>query len=259
MLGQVESPRRSQGLPKPGEQEYFLDLQADVMLFHGELNNARELIRRAVEIARHSDLNQDAADYQVGLEWSEAELGNFETARKQVGAALAMSTDRDLQVQAAVVLARAGDGMQAQKIADDLAKRFPSDTLINFIWLPSIRAAIEIDRKNPAKAVEYLQTTLPYDLSFLVELYPTFLRGVAYLQLQRGAEAEFQKLFLHRGLVGYSQQGALAHLGIARAYVLQGQKPKARAAYNDFLTLWKEADPDIPILKQAKAEYAKLQ
>ncbi len=214
-----------------------------------------------MELARQGDLKQDAADYEVGLAWSEAELGNFEVARQQVATALTMSTDRDLQVQAAVVLARAGDETQAQKIADDLAKRFPSDTLVNFIWLPTIRAAIEIGRKNPAKAVEYLQTALPYDLSFLVELYPAYLRGVAYLKLQRGSEpaAEFQKLFDHRGLVGYQQQGALAHLGIARAYVLQGDKAKARAAYNDFFALWKNADPDIPILIAAKYEYAKLQ
>jgi hypothetical protein len=246
---------------KPGEQEYFLNQQADVALFHGELQNARALIQRAVELARQGDLKQDAADYEVGLAWSEAELGNFEVARQQVATALTMSTDRDLQVQAAVVLARAGDETQAQKIADDLAKRFPSDTLVNFIWLPTIRAAIEIGRKNPAKAVEYLQTTLPYDLSFLVELYPAYLRGVAYLKLRRGSEAaaEFQKLFDHRGLVGYQQQGALADLGIARAYVLQGEKAKARAAYNDFFALWKNADPDIPILIAAKSEYSKLQ
>ncbi len=245
---------------KPGEEEYFLIQQADVALFHGQLKDARQLIRRAVEAARHNDLKQDAANYEVGLGWSEAELGNFEAARQHVAAALALSTDRDLEVQAAVVLARAGDQMQAQKLSDDLAKKSPNDSLINFLWLPSIRAAIELDRKNPAKAVEYLQTSLPYELSFLTELYPAYLRGVAYTQLPRGDEAaaEFQKLFDHRGLVGYNQQWALARLGIARANVLQGDKTKARAAYNDFFTLWKDADPGIPMLIAAKAEYAKL-
>lgn len=246
---------------KPGEEEYFLNQQADVAAFHGQMKNARELSRRAVEAARRNDLKQDAANYEVGMGWAEAEVGNLEAARQQITAALAMSTDRDLEVQAAVVLARTGDEMQAQKIADDLAKRFPSDSLVNFLWVPTIRAAIEIGRKNPAKAVDYLQTALPYDLSFLVELYPAYLRGAAYLQLQRGGEAaaEFQKLFDHRGLVGYNQQGALAALGIARAYVLQGETAKARAAYNNFFTLWKDADPDIPMLIAAKAEYAKLE
>ena len=245
---------------KPGEEDYFLNLQADVALHHGQLKNARDLIRRAVDMARHNGLKQDAANYEVGLGWSEAELGNFDAARQLVSSGLAMSKDRDLLVQAAVVLARAGNSAQAQKIADDLAQKFPSDTLVNFLWIPLIRAAVEIDRKNPAKAAEFLKTALSYELSFLTEMYPAYLRGVAYLKLQQGSQSavEFQKLFDHRGFVGFNQQGVLARLGIARAYALQGDTTKARAAYQDFLTLWKDADPEIPILKQAKSEYAKL-
>ena len=151
--------------------------------------------------------------------------------------------------------------LQARKLANDLAKRFPLHTLIEGYWLPAIRAAIEINGNNPAKAIDLLKTTSPLEMIREGGLYAVYLRGVAYLLLHQGNEAaaEFQKLLDHRGLVGYSSYGALARLGSARAYVLQGDAVKARAAYQNFLTLWKDADPDIPILKEAKAEYAKLQ
>jgi hypothetical protein len=134
-------------------------------------------------------------------------------------------------------------------------------TLIEGYWLPAIRAAIEINGNNHAKAIDLLKTTSPLEMIREGGLYAVYLRGVAYLLLHQGNEAaaEFQKLLDHRGLVGYSSYGALARLGLARAYVLQGDAVKARAAYQNFLTLWKDADPDIPILKEAKAEYAKLQ
>lgn len=139
-----------------------------------------------MEGARHNDLKQEAANYEAGLGGAEAEVGNFEAARRRISSALAMSTDRDVLVQAAVVLARAGDEAQAQRIADDLAKRYPSDSLVNFLWLPTIRAAIEINRNNAGKAVEFLWSAVPYELSFLTEMYPAYLRGVAYLKLQQG-------------------------------------------------------------------------
>jgi eukaryotic-like serine/threonine-protein kinase len=167
----------------------------------------------------------------------------FSGARRQVASALAMPEDRDVQVQAGAVLARAGDAGQAQKIADYLAKKYPSDSLVNYLWLPTIRAAIEIEHKNPAKAVEYLRTAQPYELSFLTELYPVYLRGVAYLEWIQCAQsaAEFQKVLDRRGLVGYKQQGALARLCLGRAYAMLGDTAKAKAAYQDFLKLWKEA------------------
>jgi tRNA A-37 threonylcarbamoyl transferase component Bud32 len=244
-----------------GEGDYFVSRQASVAVFHGQMKTARELSRRAVEGARHNDLKQEAANYELGLAWAEAEIGNSVAARRQVASALAMSEDRDVQVQAGAVLARAGDAGQAQKIADDLAKKYPSDSLVNSLWLPTIRAAIEIERKNPAKAVEYLRTAQPYELSFLTELYPVYLRGVAYLEWMQGAQAaaEFQKVLDRRGLVGYNQQGALARLGLGRVYAMLGDTAKAKAAYQDFLKLWKDADPDIPVLIAAKSEYAKLQ
>jgi tetratricopeptide (TPR) repeat protein len=146
-----------------------------------------------------------------------------------------------------------------------LARQFPTDALLNRYWLPTLRAAIEINRHNPGKAIDLLQAVAPYDLGeappLAGTLYPVYIRGQAYLLLHQGNEAaaEFQKFLDHRGIVTSFPLGALAHLGLARAYVLQGDTAKAKTAYQDFLTLWKDADPDIPILKQAKAEYAKLQ
>jgi predicted Zn-dependent protease len=157
------------------------------------------------------------------------------------------------------VLAMVGDSVRAQALAEDLAKRFPENTELHLKCLPEIRANIALSHNEPSRAVEFLQVTSPYDLTD--GLYPPYARGQAYLALHRGAEAatEFQKILDHRGIVGNSLIGALAHLQIARAFALQGDTAKAKAAYQDFLTLWKDADPDIPILKQAKAEYARLE
>jgi eukaryotic-like serine/threonine-protein kinase len=152
-------------------------------------------------------------------------------------------------------------------MADELQKRFPLDTLINNYWLPTIRATIEINRDNPSQAIDLLNVAAPYELGlasseleFGAQLYPVYVRGQAYLRLHEGSKAavEFQKFLAHRSMVVNNPLFALAHLGLARAYVLQGDTVKVKAAYQDFLTLWKDADPDIPILKQAKAEYAKL-
>ena len=150
---------------------------------------------------------------------------------------------------------------------DELAKSFPQDTVMQSVWLPTIRAQKETGRKSPARSIELLQTAAPYELGMLSGsatnacLYPVYVRAEAYLSAQQGllAAAEFQKILNHRGLLWNCATGALARLGLGRAYVLQGDIAKARAAYQDFLALWKDADPEIPILKQAKAEYAKLQ
>jgi hypothetical protein len=159
----------------------------------------------------------------------------------------------------------AGDLARAQSRVDDLDKRFPQDTIVQSVWLPTIRAQMELGQKNAPRSIELLQPATPYELGMLSGsatnscLYPVYVRAQAYLSTQQGiaAAAEFQKILDHRGLLWNCATGALAHLGLARA--LQGDSARARAAYNDFFTLWKEADPDIPILKQAKAEYAKLQ
>jgi predicted Zn-dependent protease len=173
-------------------------------------------------------------------------------------AALALSTDRDAKCEATQALAAAGDSAKAQSLADDLAKRYPNDTLVQSIYLPTIRAQLSLDHKNTSKAIEALQVAAPYELA---SLYTVYVRGEVYLAARQGSEAaaEFQKILDHRGIVLNAPIGALAHLQIGRAYAMQGDTAKARAAYQDFLTLWKDADPDIPILKEAKSEFAKLQ
>jgi predicted Zn-dependent protease len=166
----------------------------------------------------------------------------------------------------ALALARAGDTAGAENLADELDKTFPRDTLVQRQWLPTVRAGVALQRKDPNQAIELLKVASTIELGSItagqmIFLCPVYVRGEAYLMLHDGnrAAAEFQKFIDHRGLVANFPWGALARLGLARAYALQGDTAKARAAYQDFLTLWKDADPDIPILKEAKAEYAKLQ
>jgi len=164
-------------------------------------------------------------------------------------------------VRAAQALALAGDVTGAEKLADESNKQLPLDTGVQLYWLPMVRANVALDLHNPGKAIELLRIVSPYELGFFGYLNPIYTRGQAYLMLRNGraAAAEFQKIIDHRGVVWAFPLGALAHLGLARAYALQGDTAGSRAAYQDFLTLWKDADPDIPILRQAKAEYAKLQ
>jgi predicted Zn-dependent protease len=178
---------------------------------------------------------------------------------------LALVPGRDIRSVAALALARAGDVQAAKKLADSLDSDFPLDTLMQGYWLPSVRAAIELNAKDPSRAIELLTAT-PYELGqcepFQVGMmYPVYLRGYAYLFAHQGKEAaaEFHRILDYRGIVLNFPLAALAHAGLARAYVLQGDTSKARTEYHDFLTLWKDADPDIPILKDARAEYAKLQ
>jgi predicted Zn-dependent protease len=175
-----------------------------------------------------------------------------------------MTSGTDLQTVAALALARAGDVDRAEIIAQDLSRRFPTDMWLHSYWLPSIRAAIEIDRKNPARAIQALQITIPYEIGgdpiTLDTLYPVYLRGQAYL-MQRNASAaiaEFQKILDHRGRVVNGALGALVHLQLGRAYTLSSDTAKARTAYQDFLVLWKDADPDISLLREAAAEYSRL-
>ena len=167
---------------------------------------------------------------------------------------------------AALALARIGDSARARALADELEKDNPSNTRLNVYWLPTIKAAIEMKQGHPDRTITFLEKTLPYELGQpapldVGTLYPAYLRGQAYLMMHNGpaAAAEFQKLLDHQGIVLNYPLGALAHLQLGRAYAMSGDTTKAKAAYQDFLTLWKDADPDVPILHQAKAEYAKLQ
>jgi tetratricopeptide (TPR) repeat protein len=281
---------------KPGaEDDRFLAMQADTEGWHGKLEDAHELTRRAMDSAQHNDAKESAATYQAAAALREAEAGDRAQARAEAHAALKLAPNRDVRAIAALALARAGDTQGAEKLAAELDKAFPLSTLVQRYWLPTIRAGVALQRKDPNRAVELLKAASTIELgeptNFTIFLCPAYLRGEAYLMLHDGnrAAAEFQKFIDHRGVVMNFPWGALARLGLARAYALQAGLPvaavsdrrkedgapflrqgrlqaplqpdalaKARAAYQDFLTLWKDADPDIPILKQAKAEYAKL-
>jgi serine/threonine protein kinase/tetratricopeptide (TPR) repeat protein len=252
---------------KPGEDILF-SFASDTEAFHGRLIRARALSQRAIDSARRSDSTETAAAWQMNSALREAEFGNSERSRQEVATALVTASTRDVSILAALALARIGDADRAQRMADDLAKRFPLNTTINRYWLPAIYASIEIKRGNPSKALNLLQTATLYELGtplpqFEVggSLYPPYVRGEAYLSQGRGDDAsvEFQKFLDHPGVTVNSPLGALAHLELARAYALAGHSATARSAYQDFFALWKDADPDIPILKQAKVEYAELQ
>jgi len=248
---------------KPGVEDVLLASEAGTVVYSGRLEKAREFSRRAVSAAERSEEREVAAGYEAGAALMEALFGNAAQAREHAAAALALSTGRYVQYGAALALALAGDATRAQALTDDLAKRFPQDTLVRFNYLPTLHARLALNHNNTSKAIETLQAAIPYELGSVGygTLYPVFVRGEAFLAAHHGSEAavEFQKFLDHRGILGNSPILALAHLGLARAYVLQGDTVKAHAAYQDFLTLWKDADPDIPILIAAKAEYAKLQ
>lgn len=250
---------------RPGEEDWLLSAQSDTEAYFGRLANARELSRRAVELARRADANETAAIWQVNAALREAEFGNAAAARQQAAAALALMPGRDVRSVAALAFARAGDVAHAQNLADALNQECPQNTIVQGFWLPAIRAAVRISTKDGNRAVELLQGTAVYDMGqfppfFVGTLYPAYVRGEAYLLARRGREAaaEFQRIIDHRGIVLNYPTGTLAYLGLARAYALQGDSERARSSYDRFLTLWKHADPDTPIFQQAKAEYAKL-
>jgi serine/threonine protein kinase/tetratricopeptide (TPR) repeat protein len=254
----------SAAMGKPGAEDLLLATQADTEGWYGKLKNAHELTGRAMDSAQHHDAKEAAAAYQAAAALREVEAGNREQARAEAKAALKLAPNRVVRAEAALALAQAGDTAGPEKLAAELDKTFPLDTLVQRYWLPTIRAGVALERKDPNQAIELLKVASTIELSeptqFTIFLCPAYLRGEAYLMLHDGiaAAVEFQKFIDHRGLVMNFPWGALARLGLARAYALQGDAAKARTAYQDFLTLWKDADPDIPILKQAKAEYAKL-
>jgi tetratricopeptide (TPR) repeat protein len=255
----------SAAMGKPGTEDLLLATQADTEGWYGKLKNAHELTQRAMDSAQHNDAKESAAAYQAAAALREVEAGKQEQARAEAHAAMKLAPNRDVRAMAALALARAGDTPGAEKLAAELDKTFPLDTLVQRYWLPTIRAAIALERKDPNQAIELLKEANTIELGqptpgLTVFLCPVYVRGEAYLILRDGnrAAVEFQKYIDHRGLVVNFPWGALARLGLARAYAMQGDTAKAKAAYQDFLTLWKDADPDIPILIAAKAEYAKL-
>ena len=252
---------------KPGAEDQLLSISSDTEAYYGRMGKAREISRRAVDAAKRNDQKETAVLWQMNAALREAEVGNGPEARKLASDAIALASEHDSQILAALAFARAGDASQAEKMADELAKRYPEDTLVNSYWLPSIRASIEIIHNNPGKAVEILQAIGPYEFgaptpatNVEATMYPTYVRAQAYLAMKKGKEAaaEYQKIVDRRTLIANFIIGSLAHLGLGRAYVLAGDNAQARTAYQDFFALWKDADPDIPILKEAKAEYSKL-
>jgi len=248
------------------EEHWALAAQSDTEAYFGRLAKAREFSQRAIDSARAEDAKETAALWQANAALHEAEFNNASSARQRAQAALAMAPGISVRALAALAMARAGHNAEARQLAQTLIRDFPQDTILQNYWLPAIRAAIELNGNNSEKAVELLRPATAYELGqppgfWVGMMYPVYLRGQAYLQMRKGKEAaaEFQKIIEHRGIVLNFPTGALARLGLARAYALEGDKVKASAAYQDFLTLWKDAGPDIPILKEAKAEYAKLQ
>jgi predicted Zn-dependent protease len=254
------------GTGKPSDEDPLLSAQSDTEAFRGRLLQAREYSRRAIGSALRGAAKETAAQWQANAVLREAEFGNSVAARQGAMAALALAPGRDVEVLAALGLARAGDSAQAESLADKLDREFPLNPSLQRYWLPSIRAAIDLHANKPAKAIELLLPAAPYELGEpgplqVGTMYPGYLRGQAFLLAAQGKEAAsaFRTILDHRGIVLNCPVAAIAHLGLGRAYALEGDNARARAAYEDFLTLWKDADPDIPILKEAKAEYAKLQ
>jgi DNA-binding winged helix-turn-helix (wHTH) protein/tetratricopeptide (TPR) repeat protein len=249
---------------KPGENA-MLGAQADTEAWHGRLRNARELTRRAVDSAMNADAREAAAGHQAWMALIDADLEEPELSRTDAQAAMKLAMTRDVQEMLALQRARTGDTAGALKLASELDKAYPLDTLVQKLWLPVIRAAVAMHRNDPARAVEILQATSTIELANSVgvgspSLRPVYLRGEAYLMLHDGkrAAAEFQKFIDHRGMVRNSPWGPLARLGLARAYAMQRDVATARATYRDFLAIWKDADPENPVLQQAKKEYAQL-
>jgi eukaryotic-like serine/threonine-protein kinase len=256
----------ARGTGKPGIEDIFLANEALTAAYSGRLGKARELSRQAEASAQRAGEKEGAAGYVASVALIEAIFGNATQARQQAATALDLSTARDTQYAAALALGFTGDMVRAQALADDLATRFPQDTMAQFNYLPTLRAQLALNRNDSNKAIEALQAASPYELGEpaalfgFLSLYPIYVRGEAYLAARRGsaAAAEYQKILDHAGIVCNEPIGALARLGLARACALEGDTAKAKAAYQDFIRLWKDADPDIPILKQAKAEYQKL-
>ncbi len=250
---------------RPSEEDQMLNTDADTQAYYGRLEKARDLARRASDSAVRSDAKETGAQWLVYQGVREAEVGNITAARQAVARALALAPGRDVKVLAALALARTGETAQSKTLLEALQKSEPTNTFLKVYWFPVIEASIAIAQQAPDRAIVALEPALPYELGqpppVSGTMYPAYIRGLAYLAEKNGpaAATEFQKFLDHSGIVQNFLLGSLAHLQLARSYAVSGDTAKAKTAYQDFLTLWKDADPDIPILKDAKAEYAKLQ
>jgi pentatricopeptide repeat protein len=256
-----------------GAEAGLLASQADTYAFYGRLQDARKATQQALSTARRDGNNESAALWLANSAFQEALFGNLKQARQRAEEALALSPGLDVRIAAALTFVEVGDFSRAEKIIGDLADSRPLDTVIQNYWLPTLRAAITLNKGDATRAIELLETAAPYELGSqnVSSMVPIYLRGKAYLKAGRGPEAatEFKRMLEHRTLAQNAPIEALAYLGLARANALRTRsspdmdtaavRVSARANYKDFLTLWKEADPDIPIYQQAKDEYAKLQ
>jgi serine/threonine protein kinase/Tfp pilus assembly protein PilF len=266
VVGMEREAARARG--RSEGENWISNKEAFALAYSGHLQQARSMSRRAVDEARQTAQRERAGLWEAGAAVREAFFGNASEARKSAMAALELSKDREVEYGAAFALARSGDFSQAQALANDLERQFPEDTSIRFSYLPALHARLALNHGDASKAIELLQVAVSHELgaprssihALFGALYPVYVRGEAYLATRQGPEAaaEFQKILDHRGIVVSDPIGALAHLQLGRAYALSGESAKAKTAYQDFLTLWKDADPGIPILKQAKAEYARL-
>ncbi len=253
----------------PGAEDWMTHVEALVLAYSGHVQQARKMSGRAVSLAEAAGNKEREATYEAGTAVWEALFGNAPAARRSAEAALALSRGRDVEYAAAFAMAVAGDSARPRALAKDLEERFPEDTCIRFNYLPTLRGLAALNQHDPARAIQQLQVAAPYELAvpginffgFFGTLYPAYVRGEAYLAARQGDKAatEFQKILHHRGIVFSDPASAAALLQLARAYVLAGDESSARSSYDDFLVFWRDADADIPILRQAKAEYAKLQ
>jgi serine/threonine protein kinase/tetratricopeptide (TPR) repeat protein len=254
------------GAGKPGDEDGLLSAQSDSYAYFGRLNQARDFSRRAVDSAVRSDSKETAALWQANAALREAEFGNITNAKQGITAALALAPGRDVKVFSALALARIGETARAQALVDDLETNYAANTVLKLYWLPTAKAAIALKKGDASQVIRILEAAAPYELGSppplqVGTLYPAYLRGNAYLLAHNGsaAVAEFQKLVSHPGVVVNFVTACMARLQIARAYAIAGDTAKAKSAYQDFLTSWKDADADVPVLQEAKTEYTKLQ
>ena len=262
---------REVGIAKagPGGETRIANHEAFALAYTGHLQQARQLSRTAVDAAQQAGHRERAGLFEAGAALREAFFGNALAARERAKAALLLSNDREVEYGAGLALAIAGDASQPLTLAADLEKRFPEDTSVRFSYLPALRAMIALNQGQPTKALVLLQPAVPYELGshrssfggLFGNLYPSYVRGEAYLGAHRGTEAvaEFRRILEHRGIVVSDPIGALASVQLARAYLMVGDRTHAKVAYDDFLKLWKDADLEVPILRQAQAEYASVQ
>ena len=264
--GMQRQVRLAQG--KAGAEDWMSHHEALVLARSGHLRQAELMWKRAIGLAEQAEETERAAIFETATAVCEAVFGNALAARTHARAALELSKGRDVEYGAAFALGFSGDSSAAQRLTDDLETRFPEDTSVRFNYLPTLRAKVALDHQDPTKALDYLQMALPHDFAipgaalfgFFGGLYPAYVGGEAHLAAHEGAKAaaEFKKVLSHRGIVFSDPISALAPLQIGRALVAAGDLTKAKTAYEDFLGLWRDADPEIPIFKQAKTEYAEF-